>query len=364
MQTAETPSKIERTSWSKAATILGRIAFVLIAVTIFIYSLLLLKAGAGPLTPWIRNGLSVDSVPSALGFGWLAANVALSGSPVAAIALTFLDAGVLSVPETFAMIAGSRLGAAMLVLLIGFVYVLRGKQRDLSLNVGLLSLLVTQTIYPPVLLLGYYLLSSDSSQSLQIKAAHGVQSPLQMFFDPLIHGIQEYLPAGAVLLLGFLLLLVSLWLFDKAIPSIHLGEEKAGIMQHLLLRPVVMFLIGAVVTMVTMSVSVSLGLLVPLSVRGYVRRENVIPYILGANITTFVDTLIAAALLMNPAGLAVVLVQMVSVAVVSLVILITSYRFYQHFVERMAELINKRRLHLVLYVSLIILIPFILVIFG
>lgn len=316
------------------------------------------------MTPWIRNSLSVDSAPSALGFGWLAANVALSGSPVAAIALTFLDAGVLSIPETFAMIAGSRLGAAMLVLLIGFVYVLRGKQRDLSLNVGLLSLLVTQTIYPPVLLLGYGLLSRGWLSSLQIKATHDVQSPLQTFFDPLILGVQEFIPPGAVLLLGFLLLLVSLWLFDKAIPSIHIGEEKAGIMQHLLLRPVVMFLIGAAITVVTMSVSVSLGLLVPLSVRGYVRRENVIPYILGANITTFVDTLIAAALLMNPAAIAVVLVQMISVGLVSLVILVTSYRFYQHIVEQMAELINMRRLNLVLYVSLIILIPFILVIFG
>ncbi len=364
MQTAETPSKAKRISWLKAASILGRIVFVIIGITIFIYSLLLLKAGAGPLTPWIRNKLSINSAPSALGFGWLAANVALSGSPVAAIALTFLDAGVLSVSETFAMIAGSRLGAAMLVLLIGFVYVLRGKQRDLSLNVGLLSLLVTQTIYPPVLLLGYGLLSTEWLRSLQIKATQDVQSPLQMFFDPLVHGVEKIIPAGAVLLLGFLLLLLALWLFDKAIPNVHLGEEQAGLLQRLLLRPVVMFLIGAAVTVVTMSVSVSLGLLVPLSVRGYMRRENVIPYILGANITTFVDTLIAAALLMNPAAVAVVLVQMVSVAVVSLVILISSYRFYQHFVEQLAELINKRRLNLMLYVSLIILIPFMLLIFG
>ena len=54
---------------------------------------------------------------------------------------------------------------------------------------------------------------------------------------------------------------------------------------------------GALVTLLTLSVSVSLSVLVPLNHRGYVRRENVIPYIMGAGITTFVDTLLAALLL-------------------------------------------------------------------
>ena len=63
-------------------------------------------------------------------------------------------------------------------------------------------------------------------------------------------------------------------------------------MARILYRPVVTFLLGALVTLLTMSVSLSLSILVPLSMRGYVRRENVIPYVMGANITTFIDTLI------------------------------------------------------------------------
>jgi Na+/phosphate symporter len=62
-----------------------------------------------------------------------------------------------------------------------------------------------------------------------------------------------------------------------------------------------------------MSVSVSLSILVPLSDRGFIRRENLIPYILGANITTFIDTLLASVLLDNPLAFTIVLVQMVSI---------------------------------------------------
>jgi hypothetical protein len=70
----------------------------------------------------------------------------LSGSPVAATALSFHDAGLLDTSQTFAMIAGSRLGAAFIVLVVGFVHLLRGRQRMLSLGAGLLSLLVTQRL--------------------------------------------------------------------------------------------------------------------------------------------------------------------------------------------------------------------------
>ena len=81
--------------------------------------------------------------------------------------------------------------------------------------------------------------------------------------------------------------------------------------------------------MISMSVSVSLSILVPLSHRGFVRRENVIPYIMGANITTFIDTLLAAVLLDNPQAFTVVLVEMVSITIVSAFILLLVYRPYE-----------------------------------
>jgi Na+/phosphate symporter len=87
-----------------------------------------------------------------------------------------------------------------------------------------------------------------------------------------------------------------------------------------------MFLLGSAVTLLSMSVSVSVGLLVPLSARGYVRRENVIPYIMGANITTFIDTLIASILMNNPHSFTIVFVEMLSVSLVSLTVLTTLYR--------------------------------------
>jgi sodium-dependent phosphate cotransporter len=137
-----------------------------------------------------------------------------------------------------------------------------------------------------------------------------------------------------------------------------------GQVHRLLYRPIVNFILGAGVTALTMSVSVSLSLLVPLSARGYIRRENVIPYILGANITTFIDTLIAAALLTNPAAVTVVLVQMISVTTVSLIILATSFQFYERTIERLVTIIGRRRRNLLVYIVLVLGIPLALLLFA
>ena len=341
-----------------------KVGLFLISISIFILALVMVKEGAKPLAPVIRERFSVNSPASALGFGWLSASMVLSGSPIAATALAFLDAKVLAPNETFAMIAGSRLGASFIVLLVGFVYVLRGKKREVSLGAGLTSLLVTQTMYVPVLAIGFFLLSRSWIQKWQFQANHTLNSPLDRIFDPIIASLSQYIPTWVLFPIGFGCLFFSLWLFDHVLPDLHLEESKLGLVHHLLYRPVVIFALGAGITALTMSVSVSLSLLVPLSARGYIRRENIIPYIMGANITTFDDTLIAAALLANPAAVTVVLVQMVSVALVSAVILFGTFKFYERTLNRMVSRIGKRRMYLLIYLLLCLGIPIALLLLG
>jgi Na+/phosphate symporter len=121
-----------------------------------------------------------------------------------------------------------------------------------------------------------------------------------------------------------------------------------------------MFFLGALVTTLSMSVSLSLSILVPLSARGFIRRENVIPYIMGANITTFIDTLLAAVLLNNPAAFTIVFVEMLSVTFLSLFILITFYRKYQRIMLQFVGQLTANNRNLVIFMIVIIIVPIIL----
>lgn len=356
--------QVRAAPWQKARTWVTRILLFVASISLFILALVLVKEGAKPLAPIIRESFSVDSPASALGFGWLAASMVLSGSPIAATSLAFLDAGVLNPSESFAMIAGSRLGASFIVLLVGFVYVLRGQKRQVSLGAGLVSLLVTQSMYLMVLPIGFFLLARPWIGQWQVQAENALHSPLDAILDPIVQTLTSFMPAWVLFPIGFALLFFSLWLFDHVLPNLHLEESNLGQIHHLLYRPVITFLLGAGITALTMSVSVSLSLLVPLSARGYVRRENIIPYIMGANITTFDDTLIAAALLGNPAAVTVVLVQMVSVAIVSMFLLVLVFRPYERTLNRLVTGIGNRRRYLILYILLTLGIPFILLVLG
>ena len=333
----------------------------LFSVFLFIFALELMKNGARGIAPLIVNLFKVDSLLNALGFGWLFAYLVMSGSPVAAAALTFLDAGAVDRLGAFAMITGSRLGAAFIVLFIGFVYILRGHERRSALSIGLLSLIVTASIYLPALVVGGMLLQHRVLDSVQLNRGGTLSSILDQVFAPLIQPLIGVLPGWLIFLVGLGIIILSFYLFDRALPALHLERSSFGQTARLVYRPLSMFALGSILTLLTMSVSLSLSLLVPLSARGYVRRENVIPYIMGANITTFVDTLLAAVLIGNPDAFTVVLVEVLSVAIISLMVLLLFFHNYEQAMLRLVALTANSKRNLAVFIFLIFITPLMLI---
>jgi sodium-dependent phosphate cotransporter len=352
-------SAILRPAWCERIRF-GKIGLFLASLYLFVLSITLMKEGARAAAPLVRNLLDVTSAANALGFGWIFAYTIMSGSPIAAAALTFFDAGVVDELGAFAMITGSRMGASFIVLFIGFLYVLRGRDRVTSLSMGLLSLIVTATTYLPSLLLGMVILKTGMLDWIQLRFGALLLSVVDRVVEPVTGVAVALLPSWAVFLAGLGVIWFSFHLFDKCLPQTALKESQVGWMSRLVYRPWVMFALGALVTLISMSVSLSLAILVPLSARGYVRRENVIPYIMGANITTFIDTLLAAVLLDNPLSFTIVLAQMLSITAVSIVILTTVYRRYERAMLSLVALVTARARNLALFMAIIFVVPIVL----
>jgi solute carrier family 34 (sodium-dependent phosphate cotransporter) len=337
-----------------------KVAIFFISLFLFIFAIYTMKEGAKGLTPLVRNTLAVDTPLNSLGFGWLFAYIVMSGSPVAAVALTFFTNGIVDQLGAFTMITGSRLGASFIVLFIGFLYVLRGKDRASSLSMGLLSLSVTATTYLVALIIGISILSSGVFDGVQLRSGALVTSVVDMVLDPVLSFISGILPDVLLFLVGLGVIIFSLNLFDKALPQMAIKGSQVGSVSRLVYRPWVMFLMGAAITLISMSVSVSLSILVPLSNRGFIRRENVIPYIMGANITTFIDTLLAAVLLNNPQAFTVVLVEMISILIVSVIILMTFFHSYERSMLAFVKWITASNRNLFIFMAFILIVPLIL----
>src|SRR3954470_23036074 len=118
-----------------AVAILWRAALVLGALWLFVIALQLIKNGAGGLKP-VLDAFAVDGVLGHLGFGWIGAYLVMSGSPVAAVSLSLFSGGIQNDLETFAMINGSRLGASLIFLVVGFVSYVTGRKNPDGLYIG------------------------------------------------------------------------------------------------------------------------------------------------------------------------------------------------------------------------------------
>ena len=336
-----------------------RVVYMVGALLLFILALEVLRAAAGGVAD-ILSGVSAQGSANILGFGWLGAYGALSGSPVAAIALSLFAGGTISDGEAFAMLNGSRMGASFIVLFIGFLYYVSKRRTADGIFIGVVAMLTTFTIYAPVVPLGSLVLEQGWLDGVEVSAPGFLVSFTDLAFRPLADEAAGNLPMLLVFAGGIGLLLASFAIFDRALPNLEQPSLRVERISRLLHRPWVMFLLGLLITTMTLSVSISLTLLIPLSLKGYVRRDGIIPYVMGANISTWVDTMFAALLLDSPRAFTIVFTQMAVGAVVSLLVLLLLYHPYSRVILGVAHRVTQRRREFALFLGAILLVPLIL----
>ncbi|MEX2081819.1 MAG: hypothetical protein WEC33_09405 [Dehalococcoidia bacterium] len=345
-----------RTLRSPSLRHLARASFAIGGVLLFLLALQAIKVGASGLRP-LLDDLAVGGPLNAVGFGWLFAYVVLSGSPVAAIGISFLAGGVFTESEAFAVVGGSRLGASFVVLAVGFIAYLRGRRNADGLSIGVIALLTTFTTQGPAIVLGLVSLHYGWLDGLHFSTPSGLLNFIDNVYGPPVERLDDLLPAALVFVCGVAILLGSFTLFDRALPQLEGEAEGIARTLDFLHRRPLMFAMGCLVTLTTLSVSISITVLVPLSLKGYIRRDHVIPYVMGANITTFIDTLFASVLLGGDAAFTVVITEMISVALISVVILVLLYRPYAALILRTTAWTTRSPRHLGVFLAAIIALP-------
>ena len=330
---------------------------------LFVGALQLMKTGAAALGVLQPGSVLVENALSTLGLGWLGALIVLSGSPVAATSLALVAAGEesggargLSELEGFTMLTGSRLGAAFVVLVVAVIYAVRAREghRRAPVSTAVLALTATALVYLPAALLGGLLLSWEPYAGLEVGFPAGFVDLIDFVYGDVVERAQE-LPSGVTFIAGIGVLLLAFKLIDTALPE--LGDERVARRPAWLRRKWPMFALGSAVALVTMSVSVALTILVPLVARKMVRQEYVLPYIMGANITTLGDTMLAAFALDSPAAVRVVLAEVIAAGSLSILLLALAYPAVWSALWAVQAAITRSRTRLAAFTLGVLLVP-------
>jgi len=346
-----------------------RVALLLAAAAtllVFLFSVRLLGRATEAAAPYVEDAFLAVVVgdAGALGAAWLATYLITNGSVVAALSLTLFAAEIVTATQVFLMVAGSRLGGAAIVLVIGGLEFLRKRRFSLqrATSLGVLTFLVTLSIYLPATVLGYLALPTVTPALTDLSRTLGVDVRPLTVFRPVTDGVLGLVGPFVGFLVGLGLLFACLDVFDRLLGRVETETLRRRFFTHLR-RRWLSFGIGLLVTSLTTSVAFSLGVIVPLYNRDYVTRREILPYILGANVGTLLDTLVVAAVLGSEAGVVAVTALIGSGLLVTVLALAVYERYFAAVAAVQDRLRGDRRLFLA-FLSLLALVPAALVLLA
>lgn len=337
-----------------------RTGYAVGAISLFIMALQLLSTSTAELTPVLEQFLKIfiTNDLNALGAGWATSYLTLNGTTGAAIGLSLFNSGIISSSQLLAMLSGSRLAAAFVVILIGVIEYLQGKSESIkdSASIGIICFLIAFTIYIPATAIAYLYSINFPASFLEVSGPSILQNSVLSLFRPITSFISSVTGPGLGFFTAILLLIISLRIFGYAFNGLNAERLRGNYLQFLMGNKWIAFATGSLLTLLTTSVSLSLGIIVPLYNEGFIKREEIIPYIMGANLATMISFVIAAMIVGTKQGMAQVLVLTIGILAVTSIVLIF-YRNYFLMIQKIFDSLITHKSLMSGFILSLILIP-------
>jgi len=255
-----------------------RTGYAVGAISLFIMALQLLSTSTGDLTPLLEQSLKplLNNDLNSLGAGWITSYLTLNGTTGAAIGLSLFHSEIITGTQLLKILSGSRLAAAFVVILIGVLEYFQGKADSIkdSASVGVICFLIAYTIYTPAILISYLYSTNFPTGFLELSGPAFLQNSLLSVFAPITTVIASV--TGPVL--GFFtaigLLIISLRIFGLAFNGLNAESLRGNYLQFLMGNKWIAFATGSILTLLTTSVSLSLGIIVPLYNEGFIQAPG------------------------------------------------------------------------------------------
>jgi sodium-dependent phosphate cotransporter len=212
---------------------------------------------------------------------------------------------------------------------------------NVAMSHVLYNLVTLMIFYPLELFLGLFTSVAMQGSNIFVrmpwlKAVPDILDIVTPWVDPLL----EHLPPWVGIVLGAILLLVALGAVEKYMTAIFSMPRSWNLIRSTFTRPGRAFVAGFLFTVLVPSTTVMVSLLVPLATSGVIRAEYyILPYILGANIGTVFDVMVAALATGDPVSLGVWLVHL-SINLAGALIFMPLLKPFAAFTRKVAHFVS------------------------
>jgi solute carrier family 34 (sodium-dependent phosphate cotransporter) len=281
--------------------------FVVGALLLFLFSLDLMISSFQHLDEgFVRRIIRTTASPlTALFIGLLLTAMMQSSSVTTALAVAMVGAGSLTLQSAVPIIMGANIGTTITSTIISLGFINKKKELKRAVSAGtyhcFFNLLTALILFP----LEYYyrFLSSISnfvSEKFYTKdVASESITPIKMWLDPFVGSLVEIIPAGIIMILGFFLVLASIFLFRKFISELLSVKSPQGFSRFFFQNQGKSFLWGIITTAAIRSSTITTSVVVPIVAKKITNLQQAAPFIMGANVGTTITAFIAAFLYSN-----------------------------------------------------------------
>jgi sodium-dependent phosphate cotransporter len=241
--------------------------------------------------------------------GILATSLVQSSSTTTSIIVGLVGGGLLPVAYAIPMIMGANVGTTITNTLVSFSLVTRKKDFRRAFAAATVhdffNLWTLVALFP--LEINFHFIQKSALLLTRVfEGAGGVTftSPLKLVIDPVTHGIQDFLTkilsvpeiaAGVIMLIvAVMVVITSLIYLIKTMQSLTIAQAENFIDRYLFRNAFTAILLGAGLTVVVQSSSITTSSIVPLVGAGIVTLRAAYPFTLGANIGTTFTAILAS----------------------------------------------------------------------
>lgn len=356
-----------------ARTVYRNVLFTAVGLYFFLASIVLIKCSA------VRFGESlakqvlylVHDTTGGVFAGWISTALLQSSGAFDSILVALTSAGILPMSLSVAGIIGAEIGTTVtpqLVSVLGYIRK-KGGEFGASFRVAMIhfwyNLFALLIFYPLELFTGVltsiaYAGSSFFSKVQGLGAIPSILEVVTPWIEPLLH----YIPPWVGLIGGVVLLMASLIFSEQFLTATFSMPRSWSIIRATFAKPLRSFLAGFIFTIFVPSTTVMVSLLVPLAASGVISADYyILPYILGANIGTVFDVMMAALATGDPVAIGVWLVHL-TINIIGAAIFLPLMKPFGIFVEKATEYLTNHTLRVVIFLGLLYLIPFLVIILG
>ncbi len=287
---------------------LVRVLSVAAALYVFLVSMNLLGTGFKMFGAEFAERLIATTSNPLVGLfiGILATSLVQSSSMTTSMTVGFVASGLLTIESAVPIIMGANIGTTVTCAIVSMGHIGRREEFRRAFAAAsvhdFFNVMSVAILFPLELATGFLAKSARALSGLIVGGESvSFASPVKRAVGPLVKHVVHFLEglvgesaAILVVIVALLMLFASLYVLVKRTKALALGRAEVVIDRFMGRSGLAGMAIGAGITAVIQSSSVTTSLLVPLAGAGIVKLEKIFPVTLGANIGTTVTALLAS----------------------------------------------------------------------